>query len=297
MIAVRFREDPRTGQAATFSKAADPAIVAVASVGDHDSAASCVERWLAEPFVADTARHESVFVAIRRLALRTGESSGTTDAAYAVVSRGRILARMDFDTRFAVGVGFTSRTTISTRAVSTDQGNVLFVRADSAGIAGSERYTVFGAGPSGAFSQFTGPTEYFRDADLPVGLTTGQVVYTRVQMGWFSVPLPLTFEPRRARFVPEVGDDAMFTASGKAAFRGDAAGSSLIHLFSSTAPGASMMTVPIPPLTEAVARKAFLPALVAGHRLHAIPHAGMVYVSVGSLEGWLPDSLYDQFRP
>jgi hypothetical protein len=94
-----------------------------------------------------------------------------------------------------------------------------------------------------------------------------------------------------------VGDDAMFSATGKATFRGEAEGSSLIRLFSSPGPGASSVSLPIPPRSEVEARKAYLPHLLPGSTHSSRHGVGMVYVTIGSLEGWLPDSLVNRFTP
>jgi hypothetical protein len=298
MTAIRFREEPSKGARVSFTKADGPDQVTfrVATADGRDSSAAGLERWLLEPFVPDSPGQDTVFVAVRRLAASQEPRSGT-DAAFVLLWRRKVFTRVDHQIRLIQDVGLTPRRTIRTRTIRAGSRAVLCVRSDSAGVAGSERYRFFGFGPAGALQQFTGPTEHFRDADLPATLNAGQVVYTRVQIGWFTVPLPLTFEPGRARFVPEVGDDAMFSASGKATFRGDPHGSSLIRLFSSPDPGASSISLPIPPLSEAVARKAFLPFLVPGHPHDTLADAGMVFVTIGSLEGWLPDSLIGRFTP
>jgi len=299
MRTVRFREDPRPGEAVAFAKPGGPARVPVrlSPSAGRDSTTTCLEQWLLETFAGDPAGQEPVSVAVRRLASREEDPPATTDASFVVLWRKRVVARVDHDVRILPEVGLLPRRTIRTRAIPSGARDVLFVRTDSSDIEGSERYLVFGPGPSGAVQQYSGPTEYFRDSDLPATLQPGQVVYAHVRIAWFTVPLPLTFEPQRARFVPEVGDDAMFSASGKAVFQGDATGSTVIRLFLSTDPGASSVSVPIPPRTEATAKKAYLPFLVPGRLQHLPPQQPMVYVTVGSLEGWLPDSLLGRFTP
>ena len=297
MTAVRFREPPRTGARAAFKETSAPGhdSVTVSPSTGPDSAVACREWWLLEPFLLHPGREDTVFVAVRRIADATGP--GSTDAAFVLLSQRKVVFRSDFPLRWEPDAGFVPRRTIRAHVIRSDHRNVLFVRIDSADLSGSERYRVFGVGPANTLQEFTGPVEYFRDGDLPSALAAGQVLYTRVRIAWYTVPLPLTFEPQRTRFVPEVGDDALFSASGKATFRGEAGGSSLIRLFSSTGPGASSVSLPIPPHSEAEARKAYLPHLLPGST-HGSPRgAGMVYVTIGSLEGWLPDSLVSRFSP
>ncbi len=298
MNAIRFREEPAEGARVSFTKADEPNRVdlRVTTAEGRDSSTNALERWLLEPIVSDSPGRDTVFVAVRRLAASQEPHVGT-DAAFVLLWRQKVVARVDHPVRLIPGTGLAPRRTIRTRTIRAGSRAVVCVRSDSAGVAGSERYRFFGFGPAGTLQQFTGPTEHFRDADLPATLNAGQVVYARVRIAWFSVPLPLTFEPGRARFVPEVGDDAMFSATGKATFRGDPRGSSLIRLFASPDPGASSVSLPIPPLSEAVARKAFLPFLVPGHPHDPGADAGMVFVTIGSLEGWLPDSLIGRFTP
>jgi hypothetical protein len=298
MTAIRFREEPFEGARVSYTKAdeSDRVTFRVATAEGRDSSAIGLERWMLEPFVSDSSGRDTVFVAVRRLAA-SHEPRGGTDAAFVLLWRRRVVARVDHEVRLIPGAGLAPRRSIRTRTIRAGSRAIVCVRSDSAGVAGSERFRFFGFGPAGTLQQFAGPTEHFRDADLPATLNAGQVLYARVRIAWFTVPLPLTFEPGRARFVPEVGDDAMFSATGRATFRGDPHGSSLIRLFSSPDPVASSISLPIPPLSEAVARKAFLPFLVPGHPHNSGRDAWMVLVTIGSLEGWLPDSLIGRFTP
>jgi hypothetical protein len=186
---------------------------------------------------------------------------------------------------------------VSVFLLPSDWQTVLLIRTDSTGVTGSERFTAYGLGQDGVLRQYAGPLVYLRDGDLPQRLRQGQVIYARVPVSWFVVPLPLTFEPQRLRFVPEVSGDAMFPATGTATFRGSRDGSALIRLFSSTGPEAQSMSLPIPPNTLATVKKAFLPSLIDGYEDRQRSGGSMAFVTVGSLTGWLPDSLFDRFVP
>lgn len=241
---------------------------------------------------------DTISVAVQRLLSITGAGEGmVSDGLVVLIHRKRVVHVLGRDVRPAHDGRMLSPTEISVTLLPSDWRSVLLIRSCSNAITGSERFTAFGLGEDGGLHRYSGPLAYLRDADLPQQLRQGQVVYARVRVAWFIVPLPLTFEPRRLRFVPEVSGDAVFPATGTATFRGSRDGSSLIRLFSSTGPDARSMSLPLPPNTTATVKKAFLPSLIDGYEDQERAVRGMAFVDLGSLAGWLPDSLFDRFAP
>lgn len=157
---------------------------------------------------------------------------------------------------------------------------------------GRERYTVLGHGANGALQEYGGPVWLLHDGDLPGSLRAGQVFYANLRHGCIRIPVPLTFEPRTARFVAEVSDDGLLPASGEATFTGGETGSGQLRLYAGYRQGSSTIQASIAVPSPITIKRAYVPWLASPGGPSRRRGHDWVFITVGLLEGWVPDSLY-----
>jgi hypothetical protein len=251
-----------------------------------------LRRFYLQRIPADVRSGDTLDVIIEHL-VQQATGSATT-GRWAVGQRGRVRATGGAVPEADPEGAWRSpqETSVRTSAVENGRRLIAMRTTAAAGKPGDERFAVCGYTSDGSVRAYAGPVEFLRDGDLPGSLRSGQVFYVTIRRGCIRLPVPLTFEPRSARFVAEVGDDGLLPAQGTGTFTGGESGDAQIRLFQSYKPGASTLQASIALPSEVTIRRAYVPWLAFPEGSPRYSRREWVQVGVGMLEGWVPDSLY-----
>lgn len=263
----------------------------------HSEFLPFTRQWFLQRFVLDSSARESLFVIIEHIrSLQHAVDRPSTHRRYVLLHNGRVAKVFSGSCDAAPSGEVLSPLMVRAIDIPFASGrSVIVVRTETLlGPKGNELFQVFGLSHQGEVRTFEGPLGYIKDGDLPSSLHAGQVAYTYIRIGCIRVPLPLTFEPQNCRFVAEVGEDALFPATGEGEFTGGRDGSEQIQLFSAYRPGAPSLQASIPLNSKVKVHRAYLPWFVTRRGEGVGRETGWVFVEVNNLAGWIPDSLFQR---
>jgi hypothetical protein len=251
------------------------------------AATSPRRRWYTvDAVILDSIAAETLFVVTERFDAMGG------DGALFLVHDGRVALRLQNPILAAPDGSLSTLLSFRTRSLPVQEGRaLLLVREESVRTHG-ERYRAFGVRRGGSLEEFTGALEHVKDEDVPSSLYDGQVFYTRVHAGCFAFLLPITLDLRNARFVAEMGDDAIFRATGEGTPQLEGNNSLTFPLFLHPQLDARQHAVTVTTGTAISAVRCYVPSFVFGRDDPRFATTRWLQVRIDSLEGWIPDTLF-----
>ncbi len=253
------------------------------------------KRWFSRhPVVLDTAASDTAFLLVEKLeSVKSGADWPRTDAGYLLIRRG-IIEAVKPDRVFALPDSNLASES-ERRALVLPQGegrNILLVRSERApGKPGEERYEAFGI-RRGVLKEFSGGLMFARDNDFPPSLEDGQVFYGHVPHSGFRFLVPITLDLNHWKFVPEFGDDAVFSAAGEGRARLEGSQMLTMPIYLHPRLTSVQRTITVRPDSRIQAVRFYGPWVVFRKGDRRFDLQDWLQVRVDSLQGWIPAGLY-----